>query len=86
MAEVEPGELGVLQPDIDIAATLAADVEQAEADELADDGGPACTGNAHLADKHQQGIQRNVDDGAGDDANHGVAGAALEAELIIEHQ
>ena len=34
----------------------------------------------------QQGIQTDVDDGTADDAHHAVGCAALEAQLVVEHQ
>ena len=74
------------QTDLDIASFSAADVQNTEADELADDRGPAGTGDAHAAGEDQQRIQGDVQHRAGDDAHHGVHDAALVAQLVVQYQ
>ena len=83
---VEPFEFEVAYVNADIAASGTAQKQQAEADKLADDGSPACTGNTQIKGEDQQGVQRNIQNRTGDDAHHRVIGAALKAQLIIQHQ
>ena len=84
--EIVKPDADVLQPDADIAALAAAEVQQAETDKLADDGGPAGAGNTQTCVEDQNGIENDVQHRTGGDAHHGVHGAALKAELIIQHE
>ena len=58
--EIIPAELYLRKPDADVAALAAADAENDEADQLADDGGPAGAGHAQTAGEDQQRIQGDV--------------------------
>ena len=84
--EIEPLDLHVSHVDVDIAALGAASQQQAEADKLADDGRPARAGNPQIHTKNQNRIQRNIQHCAADDADHGIAGASLKTQLVIQHQ
>ncbi len=79
--EFDPGDA-----DTQAVAFIDTDVQQAEADELADDGGPSGTGNLHFAYQNQQGVQGDVQYRTGHDAYHGVHGVALIAQLVVQHQ
>ena len=81
--EVEEFEFEIFDVDANVVASGAANQQKAEADKLADNGCPACTGNAHVQTKNQQWIQADVQNGAGYNANHSIAGTALETELIV---
>ena len=50
--------------------------QDAEADGLAQGRGKARTGGAHAQPKDEQRVQRNVQQAAGDQADHGKAGLA----------
>ena len=71
---------------MEVAALAAAHQQQAEADELADDGGKSRARDAHVHDKNQQGVQGDVQHSAAGDAHHAVGSAALEPELVVQHQ
>ena len=70
----------------DVAAPAAAHQQQAKADKLADDGGPCRAGNSQIKHKDQQRVQTDIQYCADSDAHHGIGGAALKAELIVQHQ
>ena len=69
-----------------IAALRTAQQQQGKGAQLADNGGQRRTGNAHAEGEDQQRVQPYVDDGAGYNADHAVYGAALEAQLIVQHK
>ena len=69
-----------------IAALRTAEQQQGKGAQLADDGGQRRTGNAHTEGEDQQRIQPYVDDRAGYNADHAVHGAALEAQLVVQHE
>ena len=83
---VEALELDVPDMQVHVGAFAASGQQQAEADQLADDGGPACTGHTQIHPEDHNGVQSNVQHRTGGDAHHGIAGAALEAQLIVQHQ
>ena len=60
--------------------------QDAEADGLAQGRGKARTGGAHAQPKDEQRVQRDVQQAAGDQADHGKAGLALIAQDIVHHQ
>ena len=60
--------------------------QDAEADGLAQGRGKARTGGAHAQPKDEQRVQRDVQQAAGDQADHGKAGLALIAQDVVHHQ
>ena len=87
----DPEEVIGLQPHMgdpqpEIAAPAAAQQQQAEADKLADDRRPCRAGNPQLEREDQQRIQPDVQHCAAGDAHHGIGGAALKAQLVVQHQ
>ena len=81
-----PAEPVIPQPDADVPSLLGAQEQQTEAEQLAEDGGPAGTGHPQVQAENQNGVQHNVYQRTGDDAHHGIAGTALETELVIQHE
>ena len=79
--ELDPGDV-----DVEVATPGAAHQQQAEADELAEDGGPGGPGDAHVKYEDQQRVQPDVQHRTADDAHHTVHGAALKTQLIVEDQ
>ena len=71
---------------VQVAAPGAARQQQTEADELADNGSPGGTGNPQAKDEDQKRVQPDIQHRAAGNADHAVKGAALEAQLIIQHQ
>ena len=69
-----------------VAAPEGAAHQQTEAHELADDGGQGGAAGAHVKGEDENGVQGDVQHRAGEDADHAENGAALEAELVVEHQ
>ena len=61
-------------------------IQQAEADNLADDGRPAGTGNTHVKYEDQQWVHSNIQHRTADDTNHCVIGAALKTKLIVQYK
>ena len=57
--------------------------KQTKAYKLADYGGNSCTGNTHIKNKDKKGIQANIKNGTGSDANHSIKCIALETDLIV---
>ena len=60
--------------------------QQAEAEELAEDGGQGGAAGVHIQDKDEDGVQDDVDHGARKDAHHAEDGVSLKAELVVEDQ
>ena len=71
---------------MEVAPLGAARQKEAEADKLADDGGPGRPGHPQAEGEDQQGVQGDVQHRAAGDAHHGVGRAALVAQLVVQHQ
>ena len=84
--KIVPLDFDIADVNLDITALGTSVQEQTETDKLTDDCSPTGTGNTQVKNEDQQRIQRNVQDCAADDTNHGIAGTALKTELIVEYQ
>ena len=72
--------------DADVAAPARAGQQQEEADHLAETGGQCGASYPHAEGEDEHRVQNDVEHRAGGNADHGVKGAALEAQLVVEHQ
>ena len=68
----------------DVFTLRAADEQHDKADDLAGYGRQCRSGHAEAEDEDEKRIQKNIENGAGQDADHGVNGTALKAELIVD--
>ena len=81
-----PADAHVPQADAQVAAPGAAQKQHAERRQLAENGGQGRPGHAHIQYEDQQRIQPHVQHRSGSDAHHAVGGAALKAQLVIQHE
>ena len=72
--------------DMEVAALGAARQEEAEADKLADDGGPGGPGHAQAEGENQKRVQGDVQNRSAGNPHHGIGRAALVAQLVVQHQ
>ena len=71
---------------MDIAAFAATDIQQRKANKLAHNGSPAGACHTQVEYEDQKGIQGDIQHRTGADADHGIDGAALKTELVIQNQ
>ena len=69
-----------------VAAPGAAQKQHAEGGQLAEDGGQSRPGHPHVQPEDQERVQPHVQHRPGGDAHHAVGGAALEAQLVVQHE
>lgn len=86
LQEQVPAEAHVFQPDPQVAAPGAAQKQHAEGGQLAEDGGQSRSGHPHVQPEDQERGQPHVQHRPGGDAHHAVGGAALKAQLVVQHE
>ena len=74
------------QTDADVRALAGHQKEQHKADHLAQAGGQRRAGNAHVKHEDKNGIKQDIKHRARADADHAIEGAALKAQLVVQHQ
>ncbi len=84
--KVEPPEPDLSRINANVGPPEAPGQQQAEADKLTENGGPSGAGHPEAHAKDHDGVQNDVQHRPGGDAHHGIGGAALEPELVVEDQ
>ena len=69
-----------------VAAPLCAQQQDEPARHLADAGGERRAHHTHVETIDKQGIEEDIQHGAGRDSYHSVAGVALKSQLIVQRQ
>ncbi len=81
-----PGRMHIAQPDGDIPSLPRHDKQDAETDSLTQNGSKRRSGHAHVESENEQRVQEHVQEPADGNAHHAESGAALEPQVVVQHQ
>ena len=72
------------EADVDGFAPHGSMQKQTPREELADGGGDGGTCDAEVEGEDENGVEKDVEYGSADDANHAETGVSLQAKLVVE--
>lgn len=81
-----PGRMDVPQPDGDVSTPPGHGEQDAEADELAQNGSISRSRYAHMEFEDEERIQEHIQEAPHGDAHHPEGRTALEPEMVVHHQ